>query len=185
MQTWNPPALAAENSDSRAFKVQVVQKSPTESSGILQIFKDDKLLFFYDPGSLYPDSVVTLTDGNLATTWNTGLGSYCHLFVFTYAHGKARMVLHTVSNGLRPEFVYQDKGHIMGTSFQDKKGKMQVRGGPFFQQRIIVANAASAIPKGASKSELLPVTANIYTWDEKIGKYKVRSDVPWAQRLPK
>lgn len=111
MQLWDVEKPGEERTelDVRVFR------QPTEiSAGMLQISENHKLLLSFDP-PLYLGSVQVLEDGNLATQWSTGLGSYCHLFVFEYSRGRVREVLHTVSDGLAPEFAYSAKGHVMGS----------------------------------------------------------------------
>jgi hypothetical protein len=89
---------------------------------ILKVFREDKLLFSYNPGfGLYPRSLFVLNDGNLATIWGSGIFSYVHLFVFAYSHGKVHLALHTVSNSMDPEFVYQSEGHITGQTAAARK----------------------------------------------------------------
>ena len=161
----------------------------SNAAGILQIFgNNQEQLFSYAPGfGLYPSDLFVLNDGNLATLWTTGLGSYCHLRVFAYSNAKVHMVLQTTSDSLQPEFVYQAEGHIMGEAIRDKNGKLHDRGGPFFQQRIIVPNVEWVLLDkpylGFENRDKQPVTADIYTWDRKGGKYTVRHKVPWRKRL--
>jgi hypothetical protein len=149
---------------------------------VLKIFRENRLLFIYDPGfGLYPRNLFVLNDGNLATIWISGIFSYVHLFVYTYSNGKVHLALHTVSNSMDPEFAYQSKGHIMG-EFENG----QLRGGPFFQQRIIVPNTertALKTPYLKENVDKQPISADIYSWERKTGKYKVLSKVPWRKRF--
>ncbi len=87
-----------------------------------------------------------------------------------------------MSDSLDPEFVYQSEGHIMG---EVQNG--QLRGGPFFEQRIVIPHTEWAALRskylGNRDTDKQPISADIYTWDRKTGKYKVRSKVPWRKRL--
>lgn len=161
--------------------------SDNSQTGLLQVFEGKKLVFSCEPGALFPYSLSVLDDGNLATLWHTGGGgdAYYRLIVFTHSQGKVQKVLEAAS-GMAPEFVYQSEGHLMGSAFKNRNGKWQTLGGPFFLQRILITKTdwvELKKPYLSGKSERQPVSADIYTWDENTGKYKVRRNIPWNRRL--
>lgn len=167
-------------------KLEAKVVSDSESlSGDLKVFKGSNLLFKHRMG-LFPDSMFVLDDGNLVTLWTHGNGATT-LHVLGYSHGKVRTVLETFCGKLRPEFVYQNAAHIMGEASVDENGKSHIRGGPFYQQRIIVPTTDWVEVKkpylGFGKSDYLPTSADIYTWDEQHEKYNVRKNIPWQSRL--
>lgn len=153
------------------------------NTGELKIFNKGNQVFSFNP-DLYPESVFILDDGNLATLWSHGNGTR-HFYVFGESKGKFRVLIDAVSK-LDPEYVYQQKGHFFGSAELDKNGRMQVRGGPFFEHRIIISDLGWVLLKKPYldlNRDLQPITADIFTWNEKIGAYEVRKKVPWLKRL--
>jgi hypothetical protein len=183
------PWTVAINPTQVTLKAEIDKVKGVSSEGVLRISREEEQLFSYDPGfGLCPCSMFPLADGNLATVWETAMGSHFHTFIFSYSKGKVSIVLHTVSDGMLPEFVYPNAGHVMGATVKGNNGKPEeIVGGPFFRQRIIVPNTEWVELKkpyvGSRSQDKQPITADIYSWDEKAGKYSVRSKVPWRERL--
>ena len=165
---WSPENEYGEGPD---LKVVVRKFYPNT----LKVLDGEKAIYAFDL-QCYPDSVLSLSDGNLGVLGITGAG-YCSLFAFHFSNGKISNVLVTPGCKLPPEFVYQTKGTIMGCVHKDQTGKFTSRGIPFFTHRIIAPNAEWA------GEELVPVSANIYSWNYDKNKYDVRKNVPWKRRL--
>ncbi|MBA3993301.1 MAG: hypothetical protein C0469_07220 [Cyanobacteria bacterium DS2.3.42] len=107
-------------------------KSSSKTEDALSVLSDDKTICKYHPTLLSLISAFILDDGNLGTLWVEGIGNLRHLVVFSYSKGKVFEVLHTVSNGLNPEFAYQSGGLIMHKNTE--------KDGNYLRQRIIVPN---------------------------------------------
>jgi hypothetical protein len=113
---WTPQELFDADPEAPELEVRIVDH-PSPLQPRLQIFKNRKVLFTYDPAALALASVFQLQDGNLGTIWHTGCGGDgdTHFIVFAYLKGKVHQALDAVSGrGMYPEFVYQQKGHLMG-----------------------------------------------------------------------
>jgi hypothetical protein len=171
LQPWSPHGIK--------LNAKIFSQSAETEWGVFRIMKDGQTLFEFDPKVLYPQSMTVLDSGNLAVQWREGIGSINHLFVYAFINGKVRQVLNAECNGLHPEFAYPTEAHIMGRL--RKNGR--VDGGPFFEQRIINPHTDWISSGAGRKTELSPVSADIYTWDDRSGKYNVRTSVPWGERL--
>lgn len=133
MQLWSVPD--ASNDKSIELEAKIVEREEAIHEGILQIFRNKKLIFS-DDVSLFPESVFSLDDDNLATLWSHANGAWT-LNVYSFRNNEVKMVLEGLGGKMRPEFVYPSKGHIF--AYADNDGKPQkVRGGPFYHQRILI-----------------------------------------------
>lgn len=175
---WTPEQLPEGSSP---LDVRIVEKRSVNggSSFVLRIYRNnlavlEKEATTSSPGyALYPKSVFTLQDGNLATLWETGIGGHFVLKVFSYDKERVREVLQATSR-IAPEFVYPAEGKLMNTSRGDSD---------IIKQNITVANCEWTMPAGQKERQLLPLSADIYKWDSVSKQYKVRKDVPWKKRF--
>lgn len=160
-----------------AEKVHLTVKvrSSSETEDALSVNNDDKTICKYHPTLLSLISAFILDDGNLGTLWVEGIGNLRHLVVFSYSKGKVSEVLHTVSNGLNPEFAYQTVGLVMHHRTE--------KDGNYLRQRIIVPNTELVQDKSKAAPELLPVSVDIYRWNESSSKYTSKKKIPWSERF--
>lgn len=152
-------------SGSRKLRVRISQKSSKNLVGVLQISESSRSIFKFDTGYLFPNAVMVLEDGNLATLWTTACGGdeYYHLIVFGYANNSVKTLLHTKS-AILPEFAY--------TNSNSKSDQ-------FTQRKIIVGKSNwSDVLKGK-----FPTSANIYAWNSQRHCYDIQADVAWNQRF--
>lgn len=149
--------------------------------GQMQIWHNKKNIFSFSP-NLYPQSVFELQDGNLATLWHHPDGLR-HLYVFGMANGKVVRLI-DASSRLDPEFVYQTNGHLDADAVKEKNA-WRIKGGPFFFQRIILAETDWVLNKDKyldRQSEVLPTSVRIYLWDIDRKVYS-NSTKTWEHRL--
>lgn len=182
MQLWSVPDGSSEGR-SVELEARIIEREAAIHEGILQIFEDRKLIFS-DDVSLFPESLFTLDDDNLATLWSHPNGAWT-LIVYTFKNHKVKIALEGFGGKLRPEFVYPSKGHIYGYADTDGKPRI-IRGGPYYRQRILIPDTDWIMlkkPYVGRTSDLQPVTVDIYTWNESKGNYDAKLKVPWNQRL--
>lgn len=147
-------------------QVHSVKDVATENK--LRMLKNGKVIFKYAASAWSVASIHSLDDGNLATIWVAGCGNIRNLVVFGYSKGKVRVVLKAQSHGMDPEYIYNLRGNAMGS---DKVL-------PSYQQRIVVPQT-----EWNETQQLVAVSADIFTWNPKTGKYKVQKNVPWTKRF--
>jgi hypothetical protein len=177
MLPWSPRKDFGDVDANEDLQVEVLPGF----EAILHVYKGKRLIFRFRPG-IQLFRVFLLDDGNLATIWTGAGGSHFRLIVFGYSHGKVLQVLSTLSDGLMPEFAYLTDGHILVSTEVDKKGIRHLVGHSL-QHSIIVPNVKWI--ESASGGEELPVSADIFTWNEKTGNYDVRKNVSWDKRFRK
>jgi len=174
---WTPGALYDEVKDASTIACLEVRMLHEGNAQTMQIRKDNDVLFSLQPG-LTPICMFPLDnyDCNLATLWKSGASERWTLLVFSYANGKVKQVL-SANSLLLPEFVYQSKGVIRG----ERLKQTQIKGEWALHQAIIVSNDAWAHRNW--QSVVVPISADIYTWDEHTAQYMKLKGVPWAERL--
>ncbi|MEZ4486770.1 MAG: hypothetical protein R3C24_07235 [Cyanobacteriota/Melainabacteria group bacterium] len=170
-QTWSPSIPATTQS------VELVAQIYSEGNfnwGNLKILRDKKVVFTFNPGPMYADSLFILDNGNLACRWSEGMGSTHRFVVFGFFNGTVRVLLDLESEGLVQEFVYPLRGKILLNSGENVQP---------YEHRIINPIVDWIIPKRKRASELQPIAADIYTWNSSSNEYSVRKNVPWDRRF--
>lgn len=178
--------LAAANTPKPVEPLNVqVLRQPISREGTMQIMKEGKVIFSFSPHQV-PDSLFSLDgyDCNLATLWKTGGDGRWYLYVFSYKDGAVKQTL-KANSLLRPEFIYPPKGLLKGDSCKDKNGRWQLRNGPMLHQKIIIADTKWVRPQNrrSENLDLVPVRADIFSWDEGTARYIQREGVTWARRF--
>lgn len=170
-QTWSPSVPTA--TEMIELKAQIYSEGNLNWSK-LKILQDDKVIFTFDPGPMYSDSMFILDNGNLACRWSEGMGNTHRFVVFGYLNSSVSKLLDLESEGLVQEFVYPLRGKILLTNGETVQP---------YEHRIINPVVDWTMPKGKTASELQPLAADIYTWNSSAKVYSVRKKVRWDKRL--
>jgi len=169
---------------SEGIKLQAIISTSSNASTAreLSVLRSGKVIFKYQTKFLYSYSLTNLDSGNLATEWTEGLGSVHHLIVFGFTHNKVIEVLHISSNGLFPEFVYLQTGSLLRTPANSRSEKATTLDEDPTQS-IIAPITDWVIVPSTGERKLIPVRADIYTWNKRTTRYDSLKGIPWEKRL--